>query len=121
MRILVCGGRDYGKTEQAISKIKDYIKDHNLNPKDIVFLSGGARGADQIPITMFKDEPDTWGNCVVYLADWHSHGKSAGFIRNQRMLDQGRPNLVIAFTGGKGTEHMKNLSKRVGVEVLEWE
>jgi predicted polyphosphate/ATP-dependent NAD kinase len=35
-----------------------------------------------------------------------TQGKAAGIIRNQRMLDEGKPDLVIAFQGGDGTADM---------------
>ena len=35
------------------------------------------------------------------------------------MLREGRPDLVVAFPGGKGTAHMVGLARRAGVAVLE--
>jgi len=54
----------------------------------------------------------------VFPADWETHGKAAGPIRNQRMLDEGRPDLVVAFPGGRGTSDMVARAKRAGVEVM---
>lgn len=42
----------------------------------------------------------------TYLADWNTHGNSAGPIRNKQMLDEGKPDLILAFPGGKGTADM---------------
>jgi len=52
-----------------------------------------------------------------YPANWKEFGKSAGAIRNQQMLKEGKPNLVIAFPGGRGTEHMIEISKKAKVKV----
>ena len=57
-------------------------------------IVGGARGAD----TMAAE----WATarsipCLIYMADWSGLGPKAGPIRNQRMLDEGKPDLVIAF------------------------
>jgi hypothetical protein len=35
------------------------------------------------------------------------------------MLEQGRPDLVVAFPGGNGTHHMKRIARAAGIEVLE--
>jgi hypothetical protein len=51
-------------------------------------------------------------------ADWHWHGRAAGPIRNQKMLDWG-PDLVVAFAGGDGTACMMRLARAAGVEVIE--
>lgn len=55
-----------------------------------------------------------------YPADWDNHGKRAGPIRNQRMLDQD-PDLVIAFvpkTGiTRGTGDMVKRANQKGTKV----
>ena len=40
-------------------------------------------------------------------------------MRNQKMLDEGKPDLVVAFAGGRGTADMVRIAKRSGVEVRE--
>jgi len=57
----------------------------------------------------------------VFLANWRTHGKAAGPIRNQQMLDEGRPHLVVAFPGGTGTADMVRRAKAAGVPVMEVE
>jgi hypothetical protein len=52
------------------------------------------------------------------MADWQGQGRKARPIRNQRMLDKGRPDLVVAFPGGKGTTGMMTLSRKAGIEVI---
>lgn len=54
-----------------------------------------------------------------FPADWKSHGKPAGPIRNQQMIDEGKPDLVVAFPGGRGTADMVAKANRAGVEVIE--
>jgi len=56
-----------------------------------------------------------------YPALWEVHGKSAGFIRNKLMLEDGQPELVIAFPGGRGTSNMVSLAESAGVEVVSYE
>ena len=83
----------------------------------MVVIHGGARGAD--------DLARQWGEISVgiegveFRADWTARGKAAGMIRNQRMLDEGRPDLVVAFPGGRGTADMVRRARKAGVEVIE--
>lgn len=110
MKVLVCGGRNYDPLK-AEAWLVEYYSDKE---KPIEIIEGGASGADMgglyfgnhsgIPVKTFK-------------AEWNKYGKSAGFRRNQRMLEEGMPEFVIAFPGGKGTQNMINLAEKAGVEV----
>jgi predicted Rossmann-fold nucleotide-binding protein len=40
-------------------------------------------------------------------------------VRNRQMLTEGRPDLVVAFPGGKGTANMVALARKAGVEIVE--
>lgn len=111
MRLLVCGGRTYDNHH----KFNEEMAELGLEPSDII-ISGGAKGADTMAIEYAKewDHPYT-----VYLADWKTHGKAAGPIRNQHMLETSQPDLVLAFPGGKGTADMVRRARQAGVEVHE--
>jgi DNA-binding MurR/RpiR family transcriptional regulator len=57
---------------------------------------------------------------LSYPADWEAYGKAAGPIRNQRMLDEGKPDLVIAFSDlptTSGTYDMIKRAKAAGIPV----
>ena len=108
MRVLVCGGRDY-RDRQAVYHVLD-----ELYPKMGALMSGGAPGADTLAWE--------WGwarnfHCERYFADWKQHGRAAGPIRNQRMIDEGKPDLVVAFPGGRGTADMIKRAETAGVPV----
>ena len=61
----------------------------------------------------------------AFPAKWNEHGKAAGPIRNQQMLTEGKPDLVIAFNdylpNSKGTLDMVTRARRAGVaiEIIE--
>lgn len=100
MRVLVCGGRGYSDS-QFVSEILDGLS-QELAPITAI-IQGGARGADS-HAAAWADK----NNCLslTFHADWTKHGRSAGPIRNRRMIDEGRPDLVVAFPGGRGTADM---------------
>lgn len=108
MKVLVCGGRDYKDKDHVFSALDE------LKQSLSGLISGGAPGAD----TFAWDW--AWANgfhCERFMADWKKHGRAAGPIRNQTMLDVGRPDLVLAFPGGRGTFDMVNKAKAAGVSV----
>lgn len=123
-RILVCGGRDF-KDKDLVYRVLDEICDTRgwKTPEDefgnylpsVIVIQGGARGADS-----YADmwAVINWCEQREFPADWDKYGKKAGYIRNQQMLDEGKPNLVVAFPGGKGTRMMIELARKAGVEVI---
>lgn len=92
------------------NRFKDIPKQPN------VLIHGGARGVDQMA-GMFGIGCGM--EVVEFKADWNRYGKRAGPIRNQQMLDDGQPDLVVAFPGGGGTADMVRRSKARGVPVIE--
>lgn len=110
MRVLVCGGREYDdwdKVDLALDPFKS---------GDTTIIQGGAKGADFLAKAWAKyyNVPSE-----EYPADWKKYGKAAGGIRNQRMIDEGKPNLVVAFPGGVGTADMVRRAKAANIEVIE--
>lgn len=110
--VLVSGGREYIAWDTVNSVLTEI---HKETPIDKI-VHGGARGADTLGGKWARE------NGVVekvYKADWGTHGKAAGVIRNQEMLDSNTVELVIAFPGGKGTSDMVSRAKKSGIEVKE--
>jgi hypothetical protein len=56
---------------------------------------------------------------LAFPADWERHGRKAGPIRNRTMLAVGKPDLVVAFPGRRGTEHMVAIARNANVPILE--
>lgn len=110
MRVIVCGGRDY----TDLARVFDVLG--AKRPHITALAHGGAAGADLCAgaWATAADVP-----CHVYRADWRQHGKGAGPIRNQLMLDDFKPDAVIAFPGGRGTADMVRRAKSAGVRVVE--
>lgn len=112
MRVIICGGRDLDDKEFVFSQLDKINQLYDLT----FIITGGARGAD------------FWANMWaahnhkevrVYQADWEKLGRAAGIIRNKQMLTDAKPELVIAFEGGKGTENMVKIATKAGIPVVE--
>lgn len=111
MKVLVCGGRNY----QDWRTVSDTLRTlHDATPISVL-IHGCAAGADTLAAR--------WAHMAGvrehgFGADWEAHGKAAGPIRNQAMLAYGKPDLVVAFPGGKGTADMVSRAEAAGVRVL---
>lgn len=112
MRVLVCGGRDFDD-KVAMDSWLDLI--HAKTPITAI-INGGARGADSLASVWARSRHV---DLHVYMADWERYNKSAGPIRNGIMITEGKPDLVVAFPGGKGTANMIEQAKAANIEVRE--
>lgn len=108
MKVLVTGGRTYDDYEYLSACLNKVQVD--------LIINGTAKGADQMS-TKWAEEKKL--PVLMYPALWQKEGMSAGILRNIRMLEEGRPHLVVAFAGGKGTAHMKSVAKAAGVPVWD--
>lgn len=81
-----------------------------------MIIQGGAGGADALARGWAFSRRQ---ELVNIPADWKTFGKAAGPIRNQAMLVKWSPDLVVAFTGGRGTADMVNRARAAGVPVIE--
>jgi len=112
MRVLVCGGRDYHNQEH-VSVVLDAL--HTKNPITCL-IEGGAKGADMCA-QIWSQRREIASEC--YRAHWHLLGRGAGMVRNQKMIDEGKPDLVVAFPGGKGTADMVRRARSYSIRVIE--
>lgn len=109
MRVLVCGGRNYSNKD----RLHEVLDELHLTNDDTI-ISGMAKGADDLAA---KYSVQKQIMLDAFPAQWNKYGKSAGFKRNTQMLLEGKPDLVIAFPGGKGTDMMCKIAADSGVEV----
>ncbi len=110
MRVLVTGGRSYSDKAYLWSILDGYGP-----PEVSEIISGMAPGAD----TFAAEWAERFGFPLhKFPADWRKHGRAAGPIRNQRMIDEGKPDLVIAFPGGTGTADCVRRAEAAGIRVI---
>ena len=111
MRILVTGSRDWADWNLLNDTLNEYANEQN-----IVIVHGDCpTGAD----AMAQRWVDYQGVRVErYPADWDKHGKSAGPIRNQQMVDLGA-DICLAFPlpQSRGTVHCMNAARKAGIPV----
>ena len=109
MRVIICGSRYWSDRDMIL----DFMK---TLPKDTVIIHGNANGADTIAGEIGKELNL---EVIPYPAKWKRYGRSAGPIRNKQMIDEGHPDLVVAFhndiINSKGTADMIRQAKKAGI------
>lgn len=112
MRLLICGSR----TWTAVHPIAIVINGYRATDNQLMVIHGGHwEGADAL-----ADQ-----HCLSvglaperFNADWKRHGRKAGPIRNEVMLEVGKPDVVWAFRmpgQSNGTDHMASIAQRAHV------
>jgi hypothetical protein len=107
MKVIIAGSRgfdDYEFLDQTMHELF-WKGAPGLDGWEVVdsVISGGAKGADTLGAA-WADE-----HCFpvhVYKPDWDTHGKKAGFLRNEEMAIAG--DILVAFWDGisRGTMNM---------------
>lgn len=113
MKVLVCGGRDFNDAAHVFVMMTELHQ--SLGPFTCV-VHGAARGADTLAGIWAKQNDI---EVREYPADWRTHGRAAGVLRNRQMLDAEHPDLVIAFPGGRGTDNMVKTARELGFSVIQ--
>lgn len=111
MKVLVFGGRGFNRIGLVFKALDQIDAQYGIT----TVIDGVASGADTIA---HKWALARGKESQRFPAQWDKYGRSAGPIRNKQMLDEGQPELGVAFPGGPGTENMKMQLKRAGIKVL---
>jgi hypothetical protein len=106
---LVSGGRTFDDRERLAG-----VLDGLGSLQASVIIHGAAPGADTLAARWaeLRQVP-----VEALPADWEKRDRAAGPIRNARMLAEGKPDLVVAFPGGRGTANMCKQARAAGGEV----
>jgi hypothetical protein len=96
MRLLACGSRDFEDKHGVLYAVIDGMCWKAELEGWLYLVEGEAPGADTLAKRAAETSP-TGATIVPFPADWEQYGRRAGPIRNQQMLDEGKPELVIAF------------------------
>lgn len=112
MVILICGGRDIDE-RIAYSSIDFNIGLHNIQPS--LIITGGCKGVDS---AAEKWALDNGVPVKVFVPKWREYGKLAGPLRNKQMLHEGKPSIVLAIGGGKGTQNTIKQAHEIGIEII---
>jgi hypothetical protein len=133
LRILVTGDRNWRNFEVVAARLEEIVEEYwreNDGADGVTIIHGDARGADTC-----ADHAAQLLDLSIerYPALWNEHGRAAGSIRNQQMLDSG-VDYVVGFHNNilesRGTRDMLRRCIRASIpgtlfteteEVTEWQ
>lgn len=88
--------------------------------EELVIIEGEARGLDRIARTMAEARHRVT-KVLQFPANWNKYRRAAGPLRNQQMLDEGKPHMVFAFHNdlphSSGALDMCERALKVGIPV----
>ena len=92
MKLAIVGSRTFNDYALLANTIFS-----SLSPLDFIteIISGGAKGADKLGADFAENNGIP---ILIFPAEWGKFGKSAGFIRNQTIVDN--CDMVLAFWDG---------------------
>jgi hypothetical protein len=128
LKVIVCGGRAYDDVKRVHSELDEL----HIYEKIRMIAEGGCR-TDKYGKPSKMPEMDALGAdyfawlwareveipCLTVWARWKAEGRAAGMKRNILMYDMVRPDVVIAFPGGVGTDHMVSHAKSMGCRIID--
>lgn len=132
MRILVYGGRRYDNRDALYRHLDKILAESRQHGDQLVIIQGMAVGADTLARDWailrgvpFEDYAARWGDLVTEPCKvkrspltGRLYNVLAGFSRNQRMIDEGRPDFAVGCSGGKGTQDMTDRLFKAGVPIF---
>ena len=120
-RALIYGGRDW----RSLYDMTWRLNRLHRALKFTLVINGGQVSRDRDANELYGADwqaavwAKTAGLPVLYFyANWQGEGKAAGPLRNQRMIDEGRPAVGIEFPGGRGTRDMRRRLEGSGIPVV---
>jgi predicted Rossmann fold nucleotide-binding protein DprA/Smf involved in DNA uptake len=120
MKIAIVGSRDFNDYEFLLKKMEEVVNSNMLLftyegefPMFSV-VSGGARGADTLAERFALEHGVP---IEIFYPDWNHNPKSAGILRNLRIIDAS--DIIVAFWDGKstGTKHTIDTASKLGKDV----
>lgn len=123
MNVLVCGQRKYINFKKIYEVLNEIESHCRQSGEDLFIIEGEASGADNIAKEWTKKNLGE-DYLLKFPANWKKYGRAAGAIRNKQMLNEGKPDLVLAFYNdkkeSKGTVNMVHIANLNDVKVLEF-
>lgn len=110
VKLIIAGSRDfndYQLLKDKLDKAKEYFGIFEV-------VSGKAKGADSLGERYAKEN-----NLPIkeFPADWDTHGKKAGYLRNEQMAQYADGCIVFWDGVSKGTQHMINLANQYNIKL----
>lgn len=108
MNVIIAGGREYHNYETLLEAIEE------AQFEITTVVSGGAKGVDALG-EQYAEEQDL--NLKIFRADWETHGRAAGPIRNRKMAENADALIAVWDGKSRGTKNMIETAQKLGLLV----
>jgi len=107
IKLIIAGGRNFDDYALLRTTLDNLLS--KTDYRDCTIISGCAKGADRLGERYAHDYlMEIW----KMPADWNTHGKAAGYIRNKEMAEVATHCVCFWDGDSKGTKHMIDLAKQ---------
>lgn len=96
---------DYHAFQTIIDKVNSPIH---------AIVSGGAKGADTMAERYAMNNNI---DMIIHVAEWDTHGKAAGPIRNRLIVNDADAMIAFLAPGSRGTANSIKLAQEKGIPV----
>jgi hypothetical protein len=117
MKLIIAGSRTISPSSDLIFDLLNHFR---LSITEVV--SGTAGGVDKAGELFVREIDEAQGvqyALTKFPADWNTHGKAAGHIRNKQMADYADALLLIWDGESKGSANMKMNMEKLKKPVFE--
>lgn len=109
MKVIIAGGRNFEDYDLLCRKADKILSQQH----EVEVVSGAAKGADKLGERYAEER----GFPIKrFPADWGTHGKAAGYIRNEEMALYADALIAFWDEQSKGTKHMIDIAELHGLK-----
>lgn len=111
MRLILCGGRHFDDAALIERQLDQVHAQYNIT----VLIHGG--------LPAIGTPAEVWArrhtvHVVRYPANWQLLGKQADDIRNRFMLEDARPDFLLALPGGRHTHSLVQIAQQMNIGII---
>lgn len=120
--ILVCGSRKWSNLDTIEHFLIEAFGESRLryHCSNLRVIHGAANGADRLGAIAAENLGiKNIHPFPIKDEEWDRYGRAAGPMRNKRMLDE-KPNLVLAFGDGRGTQNCIDEARKRKIPVIHY-
>lgn len=112
IKLIIAGSREFDDYPRVEYETRYFLNDYANN--QISIISGTARGADRLGIRLAQE----YGLGLIEMpAEWDIYGRSAGYIRNEKMAQIATHALIFWNQKSRGSRHMIEMAKKYKLDL----
>lgn len=112
-RVIIAGCRDFQNYDMLKERCGYYLKD-KIQTHNVIIVSGHSAGADLLG-ERFAQENNL--QVEIHRADWKTHRKAAGPIRNEEMAATAQALIAFWDNSSCGTRSMIDIARKHNIPV----